>query len=287
MHINFVVNTHRPDAIEAAQKAKTYCLSHGISVGAEPDVADLIEVPEYKGAEISHASFVVCFGGDGTLMRAAHLCSERGTPILGVYFGRFGFVTQCKGDEVGAAISAMADGSLSCEERLMLKADLLRNGDVVTTIHALNEVVLQRSVTARMMIFGVMIDGIDVTSYPADGVIVCTPTGSTGYNLSAGGPIMDPNLQAIALTALSPHTLSARPLLLRADSVVMLMLHAEGDAVLSADGQSRLHLLSGDEVRITRSERVTRLVTVEAQDFLVKLSERLFWGHSIAKEKQR
>ncbi len=287
MHINFVVNTHRADAIEAAQQAVAFCHSHGISVGAEPDVADLLELPEYKGAEIANANYVVCFGGDGTLMRAAHLCSERGTPILGVYFGRFGFVTQCKGEEVGAAISGMVDGALPFEERLMLKADLLRNGEPVTTVHALNEVVLQRSVTARMMIFGVQIDDIDVTSYPADGVIVCTPTGSTGYNLSAGGPIMDPNLHAIALTALSPHTLSARPLLLRTESVVKLRLHAEGDAVLSADGQSRLHLLSGDEVRITRSERVTKLVTVEAQDFLVKLSERLFWGHSTAKGKHQ
>lgn len=287
MHINFVVNTHRADAIEAAQQAAAFCHGHNISVGAEPDVADLIEVPEYKGAEIANANYVVCFGGDGTLMRAAHLCSEAGTPILGVYFGRFGFVTQCKGEEVGAAISAMVDGSLPFEERLMLKADLLRNGEIITTFHALNEIVLQRSVTARMMIFGVQIDEIEVASYPADGVIVCTPTGSTGYNLSAGGPIMDPNLQAIAITALAPHTLSARPLLLRSDSVVQLRLHAEGDAVVSADGQSRLHLLSGDQVRVTRSDRVTRLVTVEAQDFLVKLSERLFWGHSVAKGKHQ
>ena len=160
----------------------------------------------------------------------------------------------------------------------MLQTELVRNGDVIATLHSLNEMVLQRDVTARMMTFSVSVDRRLLTSYPADGILVATPTGSTGYNLSAGGPIVDPRVQAIILTAIAPHTLSARPLILSGDSEIGLALQADGDAVLSADGQVRLHLLNGDEVHIKRSPRVTRLLSVDPKDFLVKLSERLLWS---------
>lgn len=160
----------------------------------------------------------------------------------------------------------------------MLQTELLRNGEVIATLHSLNETVLQRDVTARMLTFSVYVDDRMITSYPSDGVLVATPTGSTGYNLSVGGPIVDPRVHAILLTAIAPHTLSSRALVLSPTSEIVLALQADGDAVLSADGQVRLHLLTGDEVRICRSSRVTRLVNVEPRDFLVKLGERLLWG---------
>jgi NAD+ kinase len=228
---------------------------------------------------------VVTFGGDGTLIRAAHLCSEKSTPILGVYYGRFGFVTQCRGSELGACLSDFFDGKVDFEERLMLQTELFRSGQSVATLHALNEVVVQRAVTVRMLTFEVNVNGHRLTSYPADGVMVSTATGSTAYNLSAGGPIVDPSVKALMLTALAPHTLSARALILSPDSEILLRLQSEGDAVLSADGQTRLHLLSGDEVVIKRSPRVTRLMCVEKDDFLIKLSERLFWSQSIHGER--
>jgi len=131
------------------------------------------------------------------------------------------------------------------------------------------------------MTFEVAVNGHRLTSYPADGVMIATPTGSTAYNLSAGGPICDPQVQALVLTALAPHTLSARPLILNQDSEVHLRVSTEGDAVLSADAQVRLHILSGDEVRVRRSPRTTNLITVETDDFLMKLSNRLFWSQSI------
>ncbi|MFQ3587325.1 MAG: NAD(+)/NADH kinase [Fimbriimonadaceae bacterium] len=283
MRINLVVNTHRRDAIQAARDIAALLGSHGIDVGAEMEAAGFLGVPAVPDDEVGKSDAVVCFGGDGTLIRAAHLCSENGTPILGVYFGSFGFVTQCLGNETPDAISALLEGKLKIEERMMLRTELLRSGEPIATIHALNEVVLQRAVTARMMIFGVTIDGSEVTRYPADGVIVSTPTGSTAYNLSAGGPIVDPEVQAMLLTAIAPHTLSARSLVLKPQSEVRLRLRTEGDAVLSADGQTRLHLLTGDEVRVVRSERVTRLIQVDGTDFLFKLRERLFYGQSVAR----
>jgi NAD+ kinase len=230
----------------------------------------------------------MAFGGDGTIIRAAHICSALGTPILGVHFGRFGFVTQCAPDEIGLALSAFLDKEHRVEKRMMIQTDLIRGEKTVATVHSLNESVLQRTVTDRMLTFDVVVNDLLLTSYPADGVMVSTPTGSTGYNLSAGGPVVDPNLEAMVVVAIAPHTLSARPLVLGANSRITLRLDAGGDAVLSADGQARLHLLPGDEVQICRSERTTNLVTIQNEDFLHKLRNRLFWSQSIlGKDRER
>ena len=273
---------HRQDAIEAAQWAARWLLDHGqIEVVAEDQVAQKINAVAATTEEIAQSSLVIAFGGDGTIIRAAHICSEVGTPILGVHFGRFGFVTQCNPEEIGSALSAFMDGEHAVEKRMMLKTDLIRGDKTVATIHTLNESVLQRIVTDRMLTFEVKVNGHHLTSYPADGVMVSTPTGSTGYSLSVGGPVVDPTVEALILVALAPHTLSARPLVLGADSVVRLTLETGGDAVLSGDGQTRLHLLPKDFVEIRRSERTTNLVTIQNEDFLHKLRDRLFWSQSI------
>lgn len=281
MRVNFLVNPQRLDAVQAAIEAVAFVRLRTPDVATETETASLLGIPGCSPAELGHADLMVSFGGDGTLIRAADMCAEFGTPVLGVYFGRFGFVTQCQPSEVGACLSEFFDGQSRIEERMMLQAELIRGGEPVTTLHALNEIALQRSITARMMSFSVEVDRHFLTSYPADGFILATPTGSTAYNLSAGGPILDPGVQAIVLTAVAPHTLSARPLVLRHDSEIILRVATAGDSILTVDGQGRLHVLSGDEVRVRRSPRVTKLVTVEPHDFLTKLSERLLWSQSI------
>ncbi len=284
MQINLLVNAHRADAVAAAKAAAKWLQDRGIQVGADRDAAPTLNVDAIEPAEFSTCALAITFGGDGTLIRAAHLCSERGTPILGVYYGRFGFVTQCTNTQLSECLSQFLDGKAPVEPRMMLQIDLMRGGKSVASIHALNEMVLQREVMMRMMTFEVNVNGHRLTSYPADGVMIATPTGSTAYNLSTGGPICDPHVQALVLTALAPHTLSARPLVLNPDSEVLLNVSTDGDAVLSADGQVRLHILSGDQVRVKRSPRVTNLLTVDKDDFLVKLGSRLFWSQSILGE---
>jgi NAD+ kinase len=256
----------------------------GLVVQAEPETANRTQIEVVRPEHFGDADLVISFGGDGTLIRAAHLVAHRGTPILGVYYGRFGFVTQCDPHELGAAVSDFIDGKSRIEPRMMLQTRLLRKGEPLATLHCLNETVLQRSVTVRMMMFTVSVDDRVLTTYPADGVLVSTPTGSTGYNLSAGGPIMDPMLEAITVTALAPHTLSARSLVLSPQSVIRFSMAIDGEAVLSADGANRLHLLTGDEVEVRRSTRVTNLVCVQPDDFLIKLHDRLFYGHSLVGE---
>ena len=255
-----------------------YLASKGVQVAANPEAAALLGVEPVLIEELAEADLVITFGGDGTLIRAANACSEKGTPILGVYYGRFGFVTQCSGSEIRACLAEFMEGHAVLEERMMLQTELLRAGQVVATLHSLNEMSLQRDAAARMMTFRVVVDDHVLTKYPADGVMIATPTGSTGYSLSAGGPVVDPKVQALLLTAIAPHTLSARPLVLSPDSKIEIDLETEGDSILSGDGQTRLHLLSGDRVRVIRSPRVTRLLSIEKDDFLIKLGGRLLWG---------
>jgi NAD+ kinase len=285
VRIHLLVNTLRADALEAAARAAVSLEERGVSVGADHETSRRLSLQAVRDDDFDCCDLVVTFGGDGTLIRAAHLCSERGTPILGVYYGRFGFVTQCLGTELGACLSAFFDGTSTIEPRMMLQTDLVRNGKTIATIHSLNEVVVQRAVTAQMMTFRVKVDGRKLTAYPADGVMVVTPTGSTAYNLSVGGPILDPKVQAMVITAIAPHTLSSRPLVLSPDSEISLEVTADGEAVLSADAQTRLHLLSNDEIRVTKSPRVTNLLCVDKHDFLNKLAERLFWSQSIFGER--
>lgn len=281
MQIGFIVNSHREDALKAAQEAAKWLTSKRVEVKTEAQLAPVVGLDPASREELAQSNLVVAFGGDGTLIRAAHICSELGTPILGVYFGRFGFVTQCDPKDVQRSIEKFLAKEFSLETRMMLQADLVRGDHVVATLHNLNESVLQRTVTDRMLTFDVEVNGSLLTRYPADGVMVSTPTGSTGYNLSAGGPVVDPNIEALILTAVAPHTLSARPLVLGPKNRITLKLDSGGDSVLSGDGQTRLHLLKGDEVRIQKSPRMTNLVSVADQDFLEKLRYRLLWSKSV------
>ncbi len=281
MTVHLLANVFRPDALQAALDAAEWLSSRDVQVFADPETARATQLKPVNLGDFADCGLIVAFGGDGTLIRAAHLAEDKGTPIMGVYYGRFGFVTQCTGESLTRCLDGFLNGEIHLESRMMLQAELLRGGQVVTTIHAVNEAILQRSVTARMMTFHVSIDGHVLTSYPADGIIVSTPTGSTAYNLSVGGPIVDPRVKALVLTALAPHTLSARPLVLAEGSEIQLTVQSEGDAVLSADGQTRLHILSGDIIRVKKSPRVTNLVAVEPDDFLIKLGRRLFWSQSL------
>lgn len=281
MRAHFVVNVHRSDAVHCARKTAEAIAKEGWTITVEEEMSGTTKIPS---GSMEGADLAVAFGGDGTLIRAAHLVGDGATPILGVYFGRFGFVTQATGENAVPTILSFGRGEAKVEERIMLRATLVRSGHPVAQLHALNEVTLQRSVTARMMHFSVTVDDVFVTQYPADGILVSSPTGSTAYNLSAGGPILQPQVRAIALTAIAPHTLGARTLILHENSVIRLTVETHGDAVLSSDGQTKMHLLARDELVIGKSPRVTHLVTVNGDDFLDKLGRRLLWSRGLTEE---
>lgn len=279
MTAGILVNVHRADAVEAARRAASWLASRGHQVGVERESAAYTHLEPFSPAQLLECDLMICFGGDGTLIRASHLCAVKGIPILGVFYGSFGFVTPCEPDDMEAALERFEAGDAQLETRMMIQAELIRGGQVVTALHLLNEAVVQRAATARILTFEVRVNGHLIAKYPADGVMAATPTGSTAYSLSAGGPIVDPRMEALLITAVMPHILSARPLVLPADSSVEIDVESSrehpGGAVLSCDGQSRLHLLHGDKVRVTRSPRVTRLVKPLGDDFLEKLADNL------------
>lgn len=278
MLANLVVNVYRQDAVAAARHAARWLRDHGIEVAADEESHGPLGVAPAHDFVLTPEDLVVSFGGDGTLLRAAHIATPVGAAVLGVHFGRFGFVTQVRASELGAALSSYIDGTSTVESRMMVKTELVREGKTVATLHSVNEAAVQRSVTSRMLDFLVTVNGRHLASYPADGVLVSSPTGSTAYSLSAGGPIVDPSLNALLLTAILPHTLSARPLVLSGDSVVEVRVESFGDTVLSCDGLQRLHLLSGDWIRVRQSERRLRLLCVDENDFLDKIHQRLNWS---------
>lgn len=278
MRARLVVNVFREDALGAARQAAAWLHAHGIEVSADYEAAEALGLAQPADLLLGPDDLVISFGGDGTLLRAAHVASPVGAAVLGVHFGRFGFVTQVQASELGAVLSAVVDGTSTVESRMMVRTELVREGKNVAVLHSLNEAAVQRAVTSRMLDFEVTVNGRFLASYPADGVLVASPTGSTAYSLSAGGPIVDPALDALVLTAIMPHTLSSRPLVLAPTAVIEVRVDAVGDTVLSCDGLQRLHLLSGDWVRVSRSERTLRLLCVDDYDFLDKLNQRLSWS---------
>jgi NAD+ kinase len=278
LRAHLLVNLFRPDAVTAARRIVKLLQENGVQALADHESCAEIGVDEVKPEHFAEADVAIAIGGDGTLIRAAYLVSESGTPIIGIHYGRFGFVTQVEPEQADETIRRFLQGKCPIDERMMVKAELVRGSDTVAELHALNEVVVQRSSTTRMLTFDVHVDGSQVSRYPADGVMVATPTGSTAYNLSAGGPVVDPRMDALVLTAIMPHTLSSRPLVLRPESVIEIKVESREESLLSADGHSRLHMLTGDFVRITRSERRTRLVCTGESDFYEKLSDRLQWS---------
>lgn len=278
LRVHFLVNLFRKDAIEAARAALRVVQSHGGEAYGDHETAPAVGIKPVVPEMFGKCDLVVAIGGDGTLIRAAYLVGEDCPPIMGVHYGRFGFVTQIRPDDANGVLKQFLKGESSVEERMMVRTELIRGDDIVAEIHSLNETVIQRSSTSRMLTFDVFVDGTQLSRYPADGIMVATPTGSTAYNLSAGGPVVDPRMDALILTAIMPHTLSARSLILMADTTVEIKVESRSEAVLSGDGHSRLHLLSGDFARITRSDRRTKLVQSCQGDFFGKLSERLQWS---------
>lgn len=278
MRVHFIVNTFRPVAIDAAKETVSWLRAEGVEALVEPEAAELSGLPALDPTRIGDCDLVVCLGGDGTLIRAAHLVSRQGTPLLGVNFGRFGFVCACPPDARHNVIRRVLDGAAVLDERAMVQTDLERDGHHVASLHSLNEAAVTRAATTRLLTFEVAVNGIPLARYPADGVMIATPTGSTAYNLSAGGPIVHPSVPCLVMSPIMPHALGARSIVLGADAVAEIRVEARGDAVLSCDGHSRLTLLSGDLVKVVLSPRVTRLVRVTEDDFLHKVSERFVWG---------
>ena len=221
---------------------------------------------------------VLSFGGDGTLLRTAHRTGPNGTPLLGVNIGRLGFLADIEIGQIHDAIDALEAGDYRTEERLALQADL-ESGSGLDTEWALNEFVLDRSGAAGLIEIEVAVDGTPLNTYWADGLIISTPTGSTAYSLSTGGPIITPGVDAVILTPIAPHTLTVRPITLPADATITCQV-CENDQpyVFAADGQSTMFDEHNLEFSVERADHTVNLVKLPGQHFFHTLRSKLMWG---------
>jgi NAD+ kinase len=244
--------------------------------------------PTSSRDEIPRAcDLIVVLGGDGTLLGMADRIAQAGVdvPILGVNFGSLGFLTEITMPELFPALEGVLRGDYRAEERRMLRARVVRQDEPEVVGDVLNDVVVTKAALSRIIELEVTVDGLFVTSFRADGLIVSSPTGSTAYNLAAGGPILHPGLAAMVMTPICPHMLSNRPLVIGDESVVEVRLRAarEGEVHITFDGQRGFPLDRTDVVTVTRSPRTLRLVKAPDRDYYEVLRSKLKWGESTAR----
>ncbi|NCF73974.1 MAG: NAD(+) kinase [Gammaproteobacteria bacterium] len=231
-------------------------------------------------AQISSADLVMSIGGDGTMLYASRLTRESGTPILGINRGRLGFLADVTPDELISSVDNVLDGNFTTDSRLLLEARLHRKSGDDVVAYALNDIVLQRRETGRMVDFETRVAGQYVNTHSGDGLIVATPTGSTAYALSCGGPIIEPQLDAVVIVPVCPHTLTDRPIVVSADQSieVTLLQRDETKAEITVDGFSVGDIKPADKLRISAANSRVTLVHPPGYDFYGILRSKLFWG---------
>ncbi|MBI2569464.1 MAG: NAD(+)/NADH kinase [Candidatus Schekmanbacteria bacterium] len=222
---------------------------------------------------------VIVLGGDGTLLSVAREMADPAIPLLAVNLGSLGFLTEVRLDDLRVTLRAVLDGEFEVEERLMLSVVVRREGGVVASHRVLNDAVINKAALARIIDLEARVDECYVTTYKADGLIISTPTGSTAYSLSAGGPIVTPTLGAIILTPICPHTLTMRPLVIRDDSAVAVTLGDHScEVTLTLDGQVGVSLSPRDVVLVSSAQERLHLLRSPRADFFSVLRTKLRWG---------
>ncbi|MDR5683533.1 MAG: NAD(+)/NADH kinase [Armatimonadota bacterium] len=254
----------------------------GVRIAVNAASAALLGMADWAADEqeiVSRSDALIVVGGDGTILHASRAAAVRGIPILGVNLGGFGFLAEVGPAELPKAVERLLDGEYDIEERMMLAAEVVREGEAAQRFTALNDMVVTKSGYARLMPIRARINDEHLATYLADGLIVATPTGSTAYNLSAGGPIVSPGVQAIVITPICPHTLNARTVIVDADDVASVEVASDTEGVLlTVDGQVGCPLEGGDVVRIRRAEQRARLVRLRRPMFYELLRRKFAWG---------
>ncbi len=275
------VDLRRKAAVQAARTVADLAQRHNVALQVGPQQARELDLNGVSLAEHfpQSADLVVSLGGDGTLLRAAHLAGPLGIPVVGVDFGRVGFLTEVGRSGYEEALEKILRAGAATESRLALQARVLGREE---TFYAVNDVHLDRKHLGHIVNFGIELSGERVATIPADGIVVASPTGSTAYFLSAGGPIMAPKLQAIGIAPICPHTLFSRPLIVSADETIHVALPDDIEGTqLFVDGEPVLQLPAGATVEVVRSPTPVRFVRLDSEYFFQTLERKLHWGMSI------
>lgn len=279
--VGIVSKPGKPEVAQIMPELMRWLLDHSYSLTVDPETA-----PHASGAEVvsrlemgsRSLNFIIVLGGDGTLLSAARAAAKAGIPIVGVNLGALGFLTEVSLDELYSTLQSIDQGSCGLDVRSMVHCEVSRAGSVIATFDALNDVVVGKGTIARLNHCDVFIDGVFVSRYQADSLIVSTPTGSTAYSLAAGGPILMPNVDSFVVTPVSAHSLTHRPLVVRDSSrIEIVVMTGEEEAYLSIDGQAGMPMLDGDRVYCRKSENQVKLLHTKGTFFDV-LRTKLKWG---------
>ncbi|GMA60634.1 NAD(+)/NADH kinase [Alicyclobacillus fastidiosus] len=276
--IALLYNPTKAQACSIRDELNRLLTDGGIAVThvAVDHATDILEVePEIRFVELA-----MVLGGDGTLLGVARQLAPHNIPLLGINIGHLGFLTESEPSQLRPAVSRIIQNEYNLEHRMMLEAEVYRNGELLSKFTALNEVGTGKGAFARMVTVDVHVDGVYVDTYRGDGVIISTPTGSTAYSLSCGGPIVSPNLQVMVMTPVCPHTLFSRPCVIDAQQVVKLTVRAShSDLGMTVDGQQGVHVLSGDEIFVKKAPFDTTLVRWPDREFFGVLRSKLHNGN--------
>ena len=275
-----VAHTGREEARAVAAEFCRALATHGLTVRLLADeAADLavdlpgLDVVEPSPGASSDCEIAVVFGGDGTILRAAELTHKSGTPLLGVNLGHVGFLAEAEHDDLQFTIDAIVHRRYSSEERLTLDVSVYRDKELVTTTWALNEASVEKAARERMLEVVVEVDGRPLSRWGCDGVVCATPTGSTAYNFSAGGPIVWPSVEALLMVPISAHALFARPMVVAPSSVlaVEVLARTDGAGVLWCDGRRTVDLPPGARIEVRRGRSPVRLARLHQAPFTDRL----------------
>jgi NAD+ kinase len=283
-NIGIISRPRRSNLAEVVPPLLSWLEERGIHVVYDQETAtSLTEPSEGRSREqVAAASdLLLVLGGDGTLLAAARVAAPRGIPILPINMGSLGFLTSFMLEELYPALEDILAGRLTISERIMLHAELQRGDKILDKQTVLNEVVINKGALARMIELELSIDKDFVCRYRADGLIVASPTGSTAYSLSAGGPIVHPSVESFIITPICPHTLSDRPVVVGDTSIIEVKLSAGTESVfLTLDGQKGIPLQATDRVRISRGQQRLKLIQTPNKSYFEILRNKLKWGEA-------
>lgn len=279
MRIGLVGNRRYPPLVDLLRALAAEAPNLGVTLHYEPPLAELLEGVEPSPLDGTPLDFILSLGGDGTLLRGARIACVRGIPILGINLGHLGFLAGAGPEMAADALARVRRGQYAVERRGALS---VRIGDEAQPLLAVNDAVIHKGGVARVIRLGVLIDGEQVGTYSADGIIVATPTGSTAYSMSAGGPIVVPDVDAFVITPICPHTLAVRPLVVAATAAVAIRVldpvARPEELLVSLDGQATSHLLVRQDVTVVKAPHEVLLAQLDDESFFRRLRRKLAWG---------
>lgn len=286
MIIGIIAKNNIEEPFEITKKLSNWLKERGVEVYVEKELGKKIRHPNsIDRTDIPKlVDVILVFGGDGTFLGVAREACKYGTPILGINLGGLGFLTEVTVEELYPMMERIIDGDYEVEDRQMLITSIRRGKKNIGTYEVLNDVVINKGALARIIDLAIYIEDSHVTTYKADGIILATPTGSTAYSLSAGGPIVHPGIPVTIITPICPHTLTNRPLVVSSEMKVEIKVTTqEPDTYLTLDGQIGVRLKTGDLIEVKRTDTSVKLIKSPFRDFFSILKTKLMWGERYGK----